>query len=139
MRFQLAALGLIIAVNAGGGEVINRIAVVVGKNVIKQSDVTREIRMTDFLNGDKLDFSADARRKAAERLIDQKMIQQEMKAGRYPTAAPEEAERLLAQVKKDRFGGDQARYQNALKEYGITEQDLKAQLQWQIAVLRFID
>ena len=38
-----------------------------------------------------------------------------------------------------RFHGSDAQYRTALNKYGITEQQLLAQLRWQLTVLRFID
>ncbi len=112
-------------------------AVVAGTRVIKDSDIEREIRLTDFLNGDKLDLSPAARRKAAQRLIDQAMIHREVDLGRYspPTAA--EVDAFLQQVRKQRFK-DEAQFRQALRNYGITKR-FEAQVRWQIAVLHFIE
>jgi len=45
-----------------GAVIIDRIAVVVDKHVIKTSDIERDLRSTQFLNRDRLDLSADAKR-----------------------------------------------------------------------------
>ena len=44
-------------------EIIDRVAVVVGKRVITESEIVREIRLTAFLNGAPLDFSAASKRR----------------------------------------------------------------------------
>lgn len=118
--------------------IIDRVAVVIGKRAIKESDIMRDVHITSFLNGDKLDFSAAARKAAANRLIDQQLIRTEMETGRYPTPAPKEAEELLAQIRKQRFRNE-ADYRRALKNYALTEQELLAHLRWQITALRFVD
>lgn len=120
------------------GVIVDRIAIVAGSNVIKDSDIDREIRMTDFLNADRLDVSEAARKKAADRLIDQALIRQELKVGEYAEATPADAEKMLAQVRKQRYRTDAA-FSAALKKYGITQQQLLAQLRWQMTVLQFID
>ena len=61
--------------------VLDRIAVVVGKVAIKSSDIERDIRVTAFLNHEPLVFTPDARKKAADRLIDQQIIRQEIATG----------------------------------------------------------
>src|ERR1700733_3509225 len=60
-----------------GAVILDRIAVIAGTHVIKASDIDRDTRLTDFLNRAPLDFSADAKREAAERLITQQIIRDE--------------------------------------------------------------
>ena len=119
-------------------EIIDRIVVSVGNQVVTASEVRREIQMAAFLNGAEPDFGADSRRKAAERLIEQKLIRKEMEVGRYPGPAAAETEPLLQQVREQRFKSNEE-YLGALAKYGISEPDLKAQLLWQLTVLRFVE
>ena len=118
--------------------IIDRIAIVVGTSVIKDSDIDREIRITDFVNGDRLDLSEAARKQAADRLIDQALIRKEIEVGEYAQATPADAEKMLAQIRKQRYRTE-ASFNSALKRYGVTEPQLLAQLRWQMTVLQFID
>ena len=120
------------------GTIIDRIAVVVGTRVVKDSDIAHDIRVTSFLNRAEPDFSLASRKRAASRLIDQELIRTEIQSGGYPIAKEAEAVNLLAQTKKDRFATG-AQYRSALERYGITEPELKDALLWQLTVLRFID
>jgi len=43
--------------------VLDRMAVIVGKHVIKTSDIDWDLRVTEFLNREPLDFSSQAKRK----------------------------------------------------------------------------
>jgi len=133
-RWLLISIGLV----AARAEIIDRIAVTIDNLVITESEVVREIRLTALLNGDELDLSPDARRKAADRLVEQKLIRKEIELGRYVEPAPAEVEPLLQQIRAQRFQTPQ-QYTDALKKYGITEQDLKAHLLWQTTLIRFID
>jgi hypothetical protein len=126
---------LLVSMAIGTAEIVDRISVVVDSHAIKHSDILREIRLTDFLNRDKLDFSVAEQKKAASRLVDQSVIRIELDAERFAAPDASEAESLLQQVKKQ-FGGDAA-YRRALQRYGITEPVLKQHLLWQITVLRF--
>lgn len=119
-------------------EIIDRIVVSVGSQVVTASEIRREIQMAAFLNGTEPDFGPDSRRKATERLIEQKLIRKEMEVGRYPGPSAAETEPLLQQVREQRFKSNDE-YLQALQKYGISEPDLKAQLLWQLTVLRFID
>jgi len=129
-------LGLL--ATAACAEVIDRIAVTLDSQVITASEITLEIRITAFLNGDALDFSPEARRKAADRLIEQKLIRKEMQVGRYTSPSPEEVEPMLKQIQAQRFHSAEE-YRQALAQYGISEDELKAHLLWQITLLRFVD
>jgi parvulin-like peptidyl-prolyl isomerase len=133
---------LLTAICVGGlaaGTVIDRMAVVVGKHVIKSSDIDRDLRVTEFLNREPLVEDVAARKKSAERLIDQQMIREELSTGGYARAGEADAAAMLAQLRKDAYGNSEARLTQALQRYGLTEAELRAQLLWQLTVLRFID
>jgi peptidyl-prolyl cis-trans isomerase SurA len=136
IRGRLAAL-LLIALSASAA-IIDRIAVSVGNRVITTSDLDREVRVTAFLNGSKPDFSASAKRATAARLVEQKLIRNELETSRYPLPSPSEVEPELQQFKQKFYPEDGA-YQRALAEYGITDDDVRAELLWQRSLLLFID
>jgi hypothetical protein len=119
--------------------VLDRMAAIVGKHVIKTSDIDWDLRITAFLNREPLDLSSQAKRNSAERLIDQEIIRQEIVTGNYRRPADSDAEALETQLKHDRFAGSVERMRAELQRYGITEDQLRAQLLWQLTVLRFID
>jgi hypothetical protein len=118
-------------------EIIDRIAVSVDSQVITESEVIREIRLTAFLNGEPLDFSPQAKRKAADRLIEQKLIRKEIELGRYAQPSPEEMELMLKQIQAQRFPAAE-QYHQALDKYGVSDDELRTHLLWQLTLLRFI-
>jgi hypothetical protein len=118
--------------------VVDRIAVTVDSDAITESEVIQDIRITDFLNDAPLDFSPAARRTAAERLVDQTLIRHEMSIGHYAQPQKSEAEQMLANFKKSHFASD-AEFQAALKKYGITVDQLRSHLLWELSALRFTD
>ncbi|HEX4167334.1 MAG TPA: hypothetical protein VHZ55_17860 [Bryobacteraceae bacterium] len=118
--------------------IIDRIAIVVGNSIVKDSDISRDIRVTDFLNGQGLDLGEKARKNAANRLIDQVFIRKEIQVGDYPVATPQQADQQLERLINERFKSEAA-FQNTLKHYGITAPDLRSQFVWQLTVLSFID
>ncbi len=118
-------------------DIIDRIAITVGNQVITESQIDEEISITAFLNRDKLDVSADARKQAASRLIEQALVKREMDLSHYPLPQPDEASAALAGIKATY--PSQADFAAALASYGISEADLTQRLLWQFTVLRFID
>ena len=119
--------------------VLDRIAVVVGKHVIKTSDIDRDLRVTEFINQQGIDFGTTAKHQSAERLIDQELIRDEIITGSYRRPPDSEAEGMEQQLVRDRFGGSETRFRRELADYGLTGEQLRSQLLWQLTVLRFID
>ena len=130
---------LCLAGASNGATVVDRMAVVVGKHVVKSSDIFRDLGATEFLNREQPNFSADARHKAADRLIEQTIIRDEIASGGYKWASSADADALLDKILQERFGGSNARLRADLSRYGLTERELREQLLWQLTVLRFID
>jgi hypothetical protein len=135
MRFPLAFLSLALIASAG---LVDRVAVVVGNQVITETELLEEVRVTEFLNGDPLDLGPEQRRAAAERLVDQQLIRRDMEIGGYSKPSTEEGKKMLAEFRAQRYPSD-ARFRAALAQYGITEDDLKQHLIWQLAVMRFTE
>ena len=118
-------------------EVIDRVAISIGTQVITGEQVDIEVRLTDLLNRQNLDMSAAARKAAAGRLVQQTLVKREMELSRYPLPALADADASLKDVKGD-YRSD-AEYHDALARYGVTEAELRERLWWQLTVLRFID
>jgi hypothetical protein len=137
MHRLILILGLVFPIRAA--IVIDRIAVVVGKHAIKASDIDRDLRVTEFLNRATLDLSAPAKRKSADRLIDQSIIRDEIATGGYNRATDADADGMLTQIRHDRFANSDARLRQESARYGLFEEDLREELLWQLTVLRFID
>jgi hypothetical protein len=130
---------LVVGSLLSGAVVVDRIAVIVGRRIVKTSDIERDLRVSSFLNHQPLDQSPEARRKAAERLIDQELVRQELLAGQYAAPTGQDVTGFVDQLKRDRFGGSDARFRTELARYHLNEDQLKRQLLWQLTVLRFID
>ncbi len=78
-----------------GAVVIDRIAVIVGKHAIKLSDITRDLRLMQFINQEPVKLSAEEMRKAAGRLVDQTLIRDEIARGGYRRPGDADADSLL--------------------------------------------
>ena len=98
--------------------IVDRIAIVTGKKIIKDSDITNDLRLTAFLNREPLAFTLAARRKAANRLLEQGFIRDELEAGDYPTATVAETQETLKGLIQSRYRTEAA-YKSALAAYGI--------------------
>jgi len=110
----------------------------VGKRVITESDILREIRLSSFLNDSPPDFSPASRRRTAERLVERALAETEMEIGKYPAPDAAEADAQLAELRRERFPGPDT-LARALESAGVTAAELSRYLLEQLAVLRFID
>jgi hypothetical protein len=128
---------LLLASCAGRAEILDRIAVTVGKQVITEGDVIKDVRVSAMLDQKPLDLSPEQRRKSAERLVDQALILQEATFSRVAAPSAEDAARLLQQVKSQY--ADEAAYQAALARYQVNEDDLMHHLASGLLALRFTD
>jgi len=129
------AVGLVATASA---DVVDRIAVVVGAKVITESEVLDDLRLTEFLNQQPLDLSAAKRREAADKMVDQQIIRNEMETERYTQPKPGEADAMLANFRREHFKIE-VEYRSALAHYGVTEAQVKQRLLWQLAVIEFTD
>jgi hypothetical protein len=125
-------------VSATHAAVLDRLAMVVGNQVFTEGEVQDEVRLTQFLNQRPLDLGPEQRRAPAERLVDQQLIRNEMQIGGYPQPSQSEADAMLRNFRQEHYRSI-AQFRAALEKYGITEEQLKQHLLWQLAAVRFTD
>ena len=132
------AAGLVIVFALiGQASVIDRVALVVGKAVFTQSEVDDEARLSELEAGKPLDLSAAQRKQAAERLVDQELLREEMSATQFQAPASD-ADALLRSFRERHFP-TVALYRSALTRYAVTEDALKERLVWEVSLIRFTD
>jgi hypothetical protein len=134
---RLASLVLLAGLNSALAEIIDRVAVSVGNQVITEDQINEEIRVTAFLNHEQVDLSSAEKKKAAERLIEQALMKRDMDFTHYPLPQMSDADESLKHL-EGQYPRD-GELQAALQNYRITEDDLRRHLWWQLTVLRFID
>lgn len=130
-------LGMLL-VSAACAVVLDRIAVVVGTDVITEGEVIDQLRTDEFMSSQPLDLSPQQRRATAARMVDQQLIRQEIEITQYKPPAPSEADSMLRTFRQQHFRTE-AEYRTALEKYGVTEEELKQHLLWQLTTIRFTD
>ncbi len=140
---QLAALVVLLLAPVTGraGEVIDRIVVVVNDEVILESDLDVQVRYEALLNNRPLDqVTAQDRRDALSRLVDQTLILQQM---RQAEIQPAPAEEVAAEVQKARrqllAGASDQSWTAALQRYGLTQDEFAYRAGIQFKITRFLD
>jgi hypothetical protein len=118
--------------------VLDRVAVVVGQDVITEGEVMDELRLSEFLASKPLDVGPAQRYAAAQRLVDQQLIRNEMMVANYSPPSANESENMLREFRQEHYPGE-AEFRMALQQYGITEDQVKKYLLWQLTAIRFTD
>ncbi|MBV9303557.1 MAG: hypothetical protein JOY62_02495 [Acidobacteriaceae bacterium] len=117
--------------------IVDRIAVIVGRQVITELQLDEELRVTAFLNRQSVIRDINSRKAAANRLIEQLLIESEMEVSRYPLPGEEDVNQYFDQIRSGfRAAAD---FSAALERYGLTEKVLKDHLALQLTTLRFIE
>ena len=137
-KMRLSAFLLLAIPFLAPAETIDRIAVSVGPQVITSSDIDREIRVAAFLDCKPADFSPAARRAAAGRMVEQRLIRRELEISRYPVPSLSGADPVLDKIKQERYPTGAA-WRQALSQQGVSEQDVIDERLWQRTLSYFID
>lgn len=136
---QFAVVLLLLAV-VSRAEVIDRIAAVVNGEPILQSDWEIALRCEAFLAQRPLDLSPQAARPVLDRLIDQELLQQQIRSFHLQPISQNEVRSRLQQVRQQIPGAaSDAGWQAALQHYGINEAELSQRAAEQLAITRFVD
>jgi hypothetical protein len=116
---------------------VDRLAVAVGATVITELQIDEDLRVAALLNGQPIARNDDSRRAAADRLVEQLLIQHEIRLSRYPPPAQAEVDTFYASVEKNMGGPD--RLKEMLAQYHVSEPTLRAHLLAQLSTLQFIE
>ncbi|HAX43273.1 MAG TPA: hypothetical protein PLF84_08880 [Bryobacteraceae bacterium] len=137
MRRIVYLLMLMGTASAAAEEVIDRVAVSFGLEVVTLSAIRRQVRMSAYLEGKPVEDTPEARRAAAERLIDQSLVRREMNLSRY-TPIPMEEVREKVEEARQKLGLTAEAFEAELRKYGFTTDDFLNELYWQSTLLRFV-
>lgn len=129
---------LALAASLASAEIIDRVCVIVDRQVITMSALEERLRVAAFLNSEQVDLSAANRRRMAERLIEQALVQREMEISRYTMPNDQETGEYLGRIRKGLALTADA-FSKRLRQYRLTEEALRENLRVQLATIRFID
>jgi peptidyl-prolyl cis-trans isomerase SurA len=142
----IAALALALLLGAGArpaaaGEVIDRIVATVNGHIILQSDWNDALSYEALLSGRSPEqFTDDDRRAVLDRLIDQELLDEQMKSNLFRHASEDEATKEVAQARKLYPGASTDEgWQAVLAKFGLSEKALIAHVQQQIDLMRLVD
>lgn len=139
----LALLTLLVGLGtlARAGEVIDRIVATVNGHIILQSDWNDALRYEALMSDRAMSlFTDDERRAVLDRLIDQELLDEQMKSASFPHASETDAAAQIADARKQYpDAATQEGWQKILDRYGVTEKALTAHVEQQIDLMRLVD
>ena len=128
---SMIAIAAVVGPGMTRADTLDRIAVIVGKDVITESQVALDLKVAAFLDHKPADLSVAAKRASAQRLVDQVLILREAAESHVPLPSTEAAKGLVAPYAAE------SGYQAELQRYGISETDLAAHLLAGLQTLAF--
>ncbi len=131
----LLALAVVLSLR---GELLDRIAITVGQDVITEQEIYEQLRIAAFLNGTKPEFTQQMLRDTADRIVMQRLVLQDMKANGFSLPTDEEVQEALAQSQRSLWGSIEA-FEKAAKDAGLPEEALKDFLYKMVATEKYID
>lgn len=137
MRRIVAFLTLALAAALGPAEVFDRTVAIVGDRAVLAGEVDVQLRLEAMFGDREIDDSPEARQRALERLIEQRLLEADIALTNF---APVSAERLAeaeAELRGQRFGG--RGFSQALEHYGLREEQALEFLEKQLQFANFIE
>jgi peptidyl-prolyl cis-trans isomerase SurA len=146
MKYRVLALVTAVALLAGcrlaqAGEILDRIVATVNGHIILQSDWADALRYEAFVDNRPLDQFPLAERKAAlDRLIDQELLQEQMRASDFRHATDEEIRQRIQEIRSHYPGSDTDQgWRKVLDRFGFTEDELKRHIAIELDLMRLVD
>lgn len=126
---------------AQAGDILDRIVATVNGHIILQSDWADALRYEAFVDGRPLDqFPATERKAALDRLIDQELLQEQMRSSEFQHVSEDEVRKRIQEIRA-RYPGTETEpgWHEVLKRYGFTDDALRRHLSLQLDLMRLVD
>ena len=117
-------------------DVIDRIAAVVGSVPITSSQIDQQLRLEAFFNESPVDLGQLSRTAALNRLIDQRLIEPEIRLAGFYDEQEQELHEVFDELRKSQFAGRS--FERALEAYELTESEALDFYRRQAAFVRYV-
>ena len=141
MRPWLQLVLALLALSTASAQVIDRMAAIVNRHVVMESEVDQEARIEYLMAGKPLEkLTQPDTAPALDRLIDRSLLEQQVGKDMDVEPAPEEVAAELGRVRQQfpRAAATVEGWNALLAAYGVTERDIEDHLAAQLRVLRLL-
>jgi hypothetical protein len=141
MRSTLIALLLAVPFSLHGGELLDRIAATVNSQVILQSDWDDEVRFEAFMAVRKpQDVTAEQRKAALDRLIDQNLLREQMRTTDLKPVAAGELKKPIDDLKDEQIREHPGQsWEMTLSTYQLSERVIEQHVAAELEQLQLVD
>lgn len=141
IRCLFAAAILLVALPLRAGELLDRLVATVNGHAILQSDWNDELRYECFTSGQtQSELTAEERRAAFERLIDQELLREQVASTDFQPASDEQIAEEVKALKEQYLSQHKGRtWADALARAGLTEDDVTTHVAAELNSLRQVD
>lgn len=136
---QLVTLVAALSAVSAAQQLVDRIVATVNRQPILLSDWEVEMRYEAMLDQKPLPLNDEAAHGALDRLIDQELVQQQIRSYRLTEPSAQEITDRLIEIRKQLNSDSDAAFRALLSRYGISEGEVRDRLATQLAILHFID
>lgn len=132
---------LALAFAVGAAEVIDRVVATVNGHVILLSDWEDSLRYEAFSSARPLDrMTAEDRKSALDRLIDQELLREQLQASDAQHASPEEVAQRVTEIRKQYPGAEtEAGWHALLDGYRLNQESVKNRVATELDLMRLVD
>lgn len=129
------------ALSTHAGEIIERIVATVNGHIILQSDWEDAVCYEAFSAARALHQVTSEERKAAlDRLIDQELLREQMRASDFPHATDQEVGKRIQEIRQQYPEAEAgAGWQALLTRYGLSEAELRRRVALEMDLMRLVD
>jgi len=130
----------LLPLGASAGDVLDRIVATVNGHIILQSDWIDAERYEAFADGRPPDQAPEDAKAVLDRLIDQELLREQIRASDFAHATDEEVAKRIDEIRKQYPDAKTEQgWKAALARYGLTEEELKRRVARQLDVMRLVD
>jgi len=146
MRRQLSNLAWVLVFvtlvsSSCRAEVIDRIVATVNGQIILLTDWEDSLRFEAFSSGRSLEkFTAEERKAVLDRLIDQELLREQLRAADIQHASAEEVAQRMADIRKQYPDAEtELGWRAVLDRYRLSEDGLKSRITTELDLMRLVD
>lgn len=126
------------AANAHAKELLDRVAITIGLEVITEQEIYEQLRIAAFLEGHPPEATQQKLRETADRMVMQRLVLLDMRANGFPMPSKEEVEAALRESQQQHWGSPEA-FRQAASEAGLDAESIDAFLTSMVATAKYID
>jgi hypothetical protein len=133
----LGVVALVVA-QAGARELLDRVAITIGLDVITEQEIYDQLKIAAFLDGKEPAFTQQNLRETADRMVMQRLLLLDMRANGFPMPSEQDLDAALLSTQQANWGSAEA-FEEAAREAGLDPMAIRLFLRSALATVRYID